>query len=67
MQHGVGNARNLRHFGDVVDAYDVRTKEDAGSNGGRGTPNALIEWRRLAVFASVAPRKPLRDVPTSKG
>src|SRR5271155_2457630 len=35
------DAGDLRHFGHVVDAHDVRAFEDAGGNGGCGGPDAI--------------------------
>jgi len=37
----IRDAGDLDHFGDVVDADEVRAAEDAGGNGGGGTPDAL--------------------------
>ncbi len=46
-QHGVNDARDLRHFGYVVDANDMRASEDARGDRGRRTPGALA-FRRAA-------------------
>jgi len=43
----VGDAGDLGHFGDVMDADDVRTSENAGRDRGGGAPDALIGWRGL--------------------
>ena len=54
---GIGYARDLEHFGDVVNANDVRATENACGHGGCGAPNAL-------AFGHAAKRSP--DKPLSR-
>src|SRR4029077_12775008 len=48
-EEGVGDAGDLEHFGEVVDADDVGAEEDAGGDGGGGAPEALVGRGGLAV------------------
>lgn len=41
-EDGIGDAGDLEHFGDVVDADDVGAAEDGGGDGGGGAPCALV-------------------------
>jgi len=48
-EEGVGDAGDLDHFGDVVDANDVRPTQNSDRDGGYGAPDA-----QLALAAALA-------------
>ena len=51
---GVGHTHDLDHFGDVMHTHDVRAAENAGRDGRRGAPRALIFRRAAERFANEA-------------
>jgi len=58
-EEGVGDAGDLDHFGDVVDADDVRTAEDCSGDGRRGAPDALLT---LAAALAGDPPFPVSEI-----
>src|SRR5208337_1377980 len=49
-QESVGDAGDLEHFGDVVDADDVGAGKDAGGDSGGGAPDALAGRSGFAMM-----------------
>src|SRR6266481_9691504 len=49
IEYAIGRARHLRHLGDLVDADDVRTVEDARRNRRGRSPDAFFGGRGLAI------------------
>jgi len=54
MCHAIGNARDLHHFRNVVDANDVHASQNACCDRSRGAPDALF-WRNR--FSAVRERR----------
>lgn len=54
VEHRVGHARDLGHFGDIVNANDMRAAQDGGRHGGRCAPETLGDRRHFG-FPSLRP------------
>jgi len=63
IDNAISDACDLYHFLHVMYAHKVRPVQNARRNRCGGSPDALFRWR----WTKVAPRKPLREVPTSSG
>jgi len=59
INEAVGDTNDLDHFGDIVDAYDVRAVENGHSDCGGGAPNAVLRWSGFSVAGESCAEKAL--------